>query len=303
MSGARHEVRLPGARISYLEWTPSTAPERTLVLLHGAGMDCAQLAWGHLGAALASAGHRVLAPDLPGFGESAAATWAATQANLVACVGEFVDEVAPAGVTDGVTVGGTSMGGGLSLGYALAHPERVRSLVLAASAGIADRVVDGALSLPVQVVTRLMIRSGRLDVAARWQRLDRQQLAKSLTAVLCRPGSVTDDVLDIVAREVRLGHGRDANRQWQLSEMLWTRARTVYTGDLPRVATPVLILHGSKDTGVPLAAAQRAAQALPQSTLVVADGAGHWVTRDATDVVLPAILGFLDSEAARCPAR
>jgi pimeloyl-ACP methyl ester carboxylesterase len=270
-----------------------------VVLLHGAGLDCAQLAWGHLGPELASAGHHVLAPDLPGFGESPLAPWTATQPNLLGCVAEFVDALG----LDEVTMGGTSMGGGLSLGYGLGHPERVRALILASSAGIAERVVEGAFSLPVQILTRLLIRTGRLDVSARWQRQDRQQLAASLTAVLCQPGSVTDEVLDIVARELRLGHGRTANQQWQLSETLWTRARTVYTSEFPRFRKPVLVLHGSKDTGVPLAAAQRAARALLESTLVVADGAGHWVTRDAPDVVGSAMLDFLASEAAhRCPA-
>ncbi|WP_369354636.1 alpha/beta fold hydrolase [Streptomyces sp. cg2] len=290
MPHTRRELQLPSAQVSYLEWMPSTAPRRTVVLLHGASVDCAQLAWGHLGPELAAAGHRVLAPDLPGFGESPSSAWTATQANLVACVAQFIDELE---LVD-VTVGGISMGGGISLGYGLQYPERIHGLVIASSAGIAERVVDGAFSLPIQILTRLLIRAGQLDVGARWKRQDRQHLARSLTAVLRRPGSVTDEVLDLVSREVRLGHGSAANDQWQRSETLWNRARTVYTGDFPGFEKPVLILHGSEDTGVPVAAAERAARALPESVLVVAEGAGHWVTRDAPDAVLAALLQFLD---------
>ncbi|MEJ3651845.1 alpha/beta hydrolase [Actinomycetes bacterium KLBMP 9759] len=298
---AEHRVEIRGTAISYRQWAPdpdhrADEAARTVLLLHGAGMDCAQLAWGHLGPRLAEAGVRVVAPDLPGFGETPAAGWPATQENLLTCVERFVDALG----LDDIVVGGTSMGGGLGLGYGLRHPERVRGLVLVSSAGIARRVVEGWFSLPVQALTRLMVLTGVLDVGARWRKHDHAQLARSLAAVLCRPGSVTDEVVDVVMREVRLGRGSAANREWQSSEMRWTRVRTDYTADLPGFAKPVLVLHGSKDSGVPRAAAERAARLLPRATLTVVDGAGHWLTRDAADEVLAATLEFLDSA---CPAR
>jgi pimeloyl-ACP methyl ester carboxylesterase len=130
----------------------------------------------------------------------------------------------------------------------------------------------------------------------------RTQLAASLSAVLNRPGSVTDEVLDTVSREAELGHGSTANQQWQLSETRWNRARTVYTAALAGFTKPVLVLHGSRDSGVPLAAAERAARTAPNATLVVVDGAGHWLTRDAPEHVLDAMVHFLVAGPATDPA-
>ncbi len=56
--------------LSYLDWRPGVAGagQRTVLLLHGLGDNA--WVWGQLGVALAAAGCRVIAPDLPGHGES-----------------------------------------------------------------------------------------------------------------------------------------------------------------------------------------------------------------------------------------
>ena len=87
----RATVELDWGRVSYLEWLPDGPPVSAVVLLHGGGVDNASLSWGGLGPALAAAGHRVVAPDHPGFGHSPAPPWPATQANLVTYVGRFVE--------------------------------------------------------------------------------------------------------------------------------------------------------------------------------------------------------------------
>src|SRR5512136_1940668 len=42
----------------------------TVLLLHGTGIDSAVLSWGEVIRPLAESGHRVVAPDLPGYGDS-----------------------------------------------------------------------------------------------------------------------------------------------------------------------------------------------------------------------------------------
>lgn len=62
---------------------------------------------------------------------------------------------------------------------------------------------------------------------------------------------------------------------------------------MPGLHVPALIIHGSRDTGVPVARARAAAHLLPDAHLVVVENAGHWVQRARPDLVIPAMLAFL----------
>lgn len=62
--GARRLVDAPGRRWSVLEWGTGTA--EPLLLLHGVTSSAGT--WCRVGPALAAAGYRVVAPDLPGHG-------------------------------------------------------------------------------------------------------------------------------------------------------------------------------------------------------------------------------------------
>ena len=99
-----------------------------VVLLHGFGGS--SWSWRHLMPALARR-HRVIAPDLNGFGwtqrprEVAAYSYAGQAAMVLGVLREL-------GV-ERFHVIGHSYGGGLALWLAARHPERVRSLVLVSS--------------------------------------------------------------------------------------------------------------------------------------------------------------------------
>jgi pimeloyl-ACP methyl ester carboxylesterase len=94
-----------------------------VVLLHGLGATNASML--PVLADLA-AEHRVLAPDLPGFGSSAAPNWDYDPVQLQRWLRAFLDTVdAPASA-----VIGHSLGGRVALELALRNPDTVRSLVL-----------------------------------------------------------------------------------------------------------------------------------------------------------------------------
>lgn len=65
---------------------------------------------------------------------------------------------------------------------------------------------------------------------------------------------------------------------------------------LPRIACPVLILHGDRDGAVSVNVAKRTAQALPNAKLVVLPGAGHLVHEERPDLILSAIQEFADAD-------
>ncbi len=112
----------------YLEGGSPEAP--LLVLLHGFGGDKDH--WTRFSRTLVQ-DYRVIAPDLPGFGDSARhADWdyslTAQRDRLAGFVAAL--ELSP------LHIGGNSMGGHLSALYTHAHPEQVLSLVLLNNGGI-----------------------------------------------------------------------------------------------------------------------------------------------------------------------
>lgn len=288
MDPERRVMELAWGKVSYLEWR-SDAPTRTIVLLHGGGVDSAELSWTGLGSALAEAGHCVIAPDHPGYGHSSVAPWVSTQANLLRYVGEFLERLG----SGPHVLGGISLGGGLSLGHVLTHPRRIAGLMLFGSYGLMDRQLTGPFAVPAHLLTCIALRSGVVRAAANATATHRRLMAASLRAIVRNPDRQTPQLLDAVMAEA----GRDtvwrSFEQWQRDQYGWTRLRTNYAARLRNVRVPTLLVHGARDTGVPVAAVRRAAREIAEPTLLVVPGAGHWVQRDRPDLVHPAVIDFL----------
>lgn len=121
-------VEVDGARIVQLEAGPEDAP--LIVLLHG--FTGAKENWLPLMAEL-SADHRVIAPDLPGWGESARE--AGADYGVIAQSDRIAAWLATLPRTPDLLVG-HSMGGHIAARVAARHPERVQRLALMSSAGV-----------------------------------------------------------------------------------------------------------------------------------------------------------------------
>jgi len=122
-------LRVQDHDIVYLDGgDPSGEP---ILLIHGFSADKDN--WTRMNRFLADAGYRVVAPDLPGHGQSSRLpAHRYSIPNQVAFVEAFVSalDLPP------VHVIGNSMGGHISGGFAALHPERVRSVALLAAAGV-----------------------------------------------------------------------------------------------------------------------------------------------------------------------
>lgn len=287
-SSARRTVILPWGEVSYLEWVGAES-NSTVLLLHGAGVDSAELSWGGIAPGLAAAGHRVIAPDHPGFGKSPASPWPTTQDRLVAYVGEFVDALD----LNGYAVGGLSLGGGMTIGHVFDRPEKVTAAMLLGAYGIMPRLSDGPLSLPRQLLTWAMVRTGTLEPLTRWLAGNRRTLDWSMATLVRDPAERTPGLMEAVWAAARRGRGFDQFAQWQRDQIGWNRLRTDYTRRLPSFPRPALIVHGDRDSGVPVAHARTAARLIPDARLLVVSGAGHWVQRDSPVDVLVAMTEFL----------
>ncbi|MCG7610066.1 MULTISPECIES: alpha/beta fold hydrolase [Mycobacterium] len=280
--------------MSYLTWATDLAAP-AVVLLHGGGVDSASLSWGGIGPRLAEAGYRVIAPDHPGYGHTAPARLPVTQERLIAYVGEFVDALG----LHSYAIGGLSLGGGMTIGHVLDRPGRVRGAMLLGSYGLMPRLSDGPLSGVRQLVTWATLRTGMLGAVTRRVGTNRRAMVRGMRALITDPDQVTDALMDQVMAQAGRPEGFQAFEQWQRDQVRWNRLRTDYTGQLASFRRPALIVHGDRDSGVPVARARTAAQLIPDAELEIVAGAGHWVQRDQPDAVLAAMTGFLGSLPGR----
>src|SRR6266700_7183242 len=117
-------LTIDGLRIRYFSAGESGSP---VILLHGGGIDSALISWGAIIGQLA-AQHRVFAPDLPGYGESATPDIAYTLDYYVHFLEHFMDTLN----LERACLIGLSLGGGIALNFTLRSPLRVEKLVLSA---------------------------------------------------------------------------------------------------------------------------------------------------------------------------
>lgn len=124
----QRSIDVNGVRIEYLEGGDGD----TLVLLHGFGANKDN--WTRIGKYL-TPHFRVIAPDLPGFGESGPNPEGDYSISVqVKWVKAFIQAL---GITS-FHLGGSSMGGNIAGAYAASYPKNLKSLLLIAPGGVAS---------------------------------------------------------------------------------------------------------------------------------------------------------------------
>lgn len=220
-----------------------------VLLLHGFPHDrtlwTAQLA-------APPAGARLIAPDLPGFGDSestAEATLDAWADWSVALLDALAIEQA--------VVGGLSMGGYLAFAIWRRHPTRVRGLILADTKAGADTLEGQEKRRAMQA---LAATSGAAAIA---EAMMPGMVGKTTRA--SRPQAVA--FLDAMLRRQPVGAIHDA-----LDAL---RTRPDSTPTLAAIAVPTLIVCGDEDTLTPVKESDAMHAAIADSQLAIIPGAGH----------------------------
>ena len=267
LAGARSEyVQLGLFRIHYLVGGRG----RPLVLVHG--LDGRAENWAGLMPALMRHGHRVYAIDLLGFGRSDRPDVDYSIALQADVLNQFFDSQNLARAD----LGGWSMGGWVALKFALDHPERVRRIFVADSAGINFKLPFDPVAFPA---------GDRGPGAA--------------TAGFADPqGSV---IPRFVARDVvrRVGPMRWVVQRAMTSMMA---KGDLLDGKLGAIRVPVLIVWGKQDALIPLLCGEEMHRQIPHSLLAIFDGCGHLAPAECSGRVLPEILQFLEAEPPLPPS-
>jgi pimeloyl-ACP methyl ester carboxylesterase len=254
-----------------------------VVLLHGGIVDSARLSWGGVLEPLAAElGRPVLAPDLPGYGDSDRPVAAYSTAYHVEMVRSFLDALG----IGRVDLCGLSLGGGVALGLAFAD-ERVERVAAVSSFGLGTALPSGSLTwalTQVPVLNRLS-----LALLARSRRLTRASLGNLVTDPGTLPDAVVAELFDLLQRPDP-GH---AFRQWRAAEVTRAGYATSYVPLLPELQQPALFLHGAADEVFPPAWAERAGDRAPDGDCVVLENCGHWLPRERPDAFVDHVAGFL----------
>ncbi|HEX7152096.1 MAG TPA: alpha/beta hydrolase [Thermoanaerobaculia bacterium] len=217
----------------------------TIVWIHGYPLNS-----GIFRPQLAIEGFRHLMPDLPGFGQTPAASGELSMDDYARAVLAELDQ---RGI-DRATFAGVSMGGYVCFAIAQLAPERVEGLILIDTKETAD-TEEG--------------RKGRYDSI---EKVKNEGLTPIVDAML--PKMLTPAASPEMVAQVRAI--MEATSPAGAIAALGAMAnRPDSSALLPALDVRTLIVVGDQDSITPVADAQRMAAALPHAKLVVLEGAAH----------------------------
>jgi pimeloyl-ACP methyl ester carboxylesterase len=251
-------LELEGDDVYYETHGPADAP--VVVLGHGAGGNHG--IWFQQVVAFSS-DYRVITWDQRGFGNSTNRHELATPATATRDLLAILDHLG----VEHARVVGQSMGGWAAMGFAIAHPERVQSLVLADTlAGIA---IEGWWNAAASIAPRIGAFNHPAlanDFCVRYP--DRAHLYLTL-------GGLRRDPLA------------------DQSTMLISLAKTTYSDEQVGALTmPTLFVVGSEDEIFPPASVAAAAARIPDSRVETIEGAGHSPYFEQPDTWNALVQGF-----------
>ncbi len=250
---APHDVERDG-----LAWREAGAGD-AIVLLHGLGGS--RISWEPQLVAL-SAHHRVVAWDLPGYGESAPLDGPVTFEALAAAVGRLLDAIG----VESAHLAGISFGGMIAQYAAAAMPSRVRTLTLLATSPKFG--LDGTDPAAWRAARLAPLDAGQSPA----------DFAPAVLRSLAGPG-ITDEAMG----------GQVAAMSRITADALRGSIACLVTHDsrgvLPRITAPTLCLAGELDEETPSAYLAAIAELIPNAQLVVVPGAGHLLNVEAPHVI------------------
>jgi pimeloyl-ACP methyl ester carboxylesterase len=234
--------------VAYREWEGPS--DTAFVLLHGLGAS--HLSWVQVAYGLSGLG-RVFAIDLPGFGASPLAGRGAGLMDQRRTVSRFIDWIG----VDRVVLGGSSMGGALSILQVAVEPSSVSGIVLTSSV-FPWRF--GAFPHPLILASFGVYATpglGERLVSWRLREMDPEQMVRiSLRVLTADPGSIPEDVVGLLvdlARERKDDPDLATSfLEAARSMMRLGRRPDVSRRALENVTCPVLLLHGRRDRLVPV---------------------------------------------------
>lgn len=242
-----------------------------LVFVHGFPLDHSM--WRHQLEHFAKS-RQVIAPDLPGFGQTSLDREGQSLADLADGVDRLLSTL---GIAQKIVLCGLSMGGSIALQFALRHPQRLAGLIICDARAAAD--TPETQQVRRTVADRALKEGPEFMVDTIETRLISQATAAS------QPG-VKQELANVI---------RNTSRQGVAMGSLALGSRVDVTEQLGEIEIPTLIIVGEHDVISPPTEMRSIADRLPRATFVEVATAGHMAPLESPDVVNAAIEHFLDS--------
>lgn len=261
-----------GLRLHYLDNGSGDA----VLFIHGSGPGAS----GHSNFKLnypefAAAGHRVLVPDLPGYGAS-------DKPETDYTLDFFVD--AMFGLLDALdiprcTLVGNSLGGAIAIKMALDQPQRIARLVLMAPGGLMEKE---QYYLQMEGIQKMgaAFANGELNDADGMRRL--------LSLQLFDPSQISDETVNERVAVV-LEQPRCVLTRMQVPNL---------AGRVAELSCPILGFWGMNDKFCPASGAQTLMDACRNIRFVLLSECGHWVMVEHRALFNREVLAFLEETPA-----
>ncbi len=252
----------------------------TLLLIHG--MAGSSRAWKAVMPELARS-YQVIAPDLPGHGQSASPTGDYSLGNLSATLRDLLAVIG----IERATIVGQSLGGGVAMQLAYQHPEIAERLVLVGSGGLGREVswMIRALSLPGTEYVAPALFPGFVREAG--NRVS--ELALRLGVRAPRVAEMWDAYASLTIPEHRVAFLRTVRAVIEPGGQAVSASGRLYLA----AAMPTLIVWGDADSIIPVSHAHSAHAAMPGSRLEILPGVGHFPHAEEPDRFVEVLLDFL----------
>jgi 2-hydroxymuconate-semialdehyde hydrolase len=243
-----------------------------VLLIHGSGPGVSAWAnWRVVIPALAKH-HRVIAPDMVGFGYSERPE--GIRYTLDQWVAQAVGVLDTLGIEQTDLIG-NSFGGALSLALAIRHPERVRRLVLMGSVGVPFTLTPGLDAVWGYQASYANMRR-IMDVFAFNKQLISDELAQLRYLASIQPG-----------------FQESFSSMFPEPRQQGIAALTSPDEAIRAIKQQTLVVHGREDQVIPLANSLRLHELIPQSQLHVFGQCGHWTQIEHTARFNQLVINFL----------
>jgi pimeloyl-ACP methyl ester carboxylesterase len=261
-------VRVDGVAINFFHTGPSTLPDvppaldrgELLLFLHGAGSNAHT--W-HRQLAHLEGQHSGVALDFPGHGRSGSTEGLPDLDAHVCCTAAFADALA---LRPFILVG-RALGGAVAIAFALAHPQRVRALVLVATPPVFEMP---AASLQT------------------WHDVTRGRATQPFSPALFSP-----KVDPMVMRECFMEQVK-TDPSVRYTDMLACNGLD-FTARAGALRLPTLVITGRDDSFAPPDKAAALQRLVPGAQLVVIEDAGHMLTSEQPEAFNRALGEFVQA--------
>lgn len=257
-----------------------------VVLLHGSGCDHALLSWDGVLERLGKR-TRVYAIDLPGYGESDPLEEIPEEGFYPYyhhCLEAIVDQLK----LDRFVLVGLSMGGAISIRYALAHPEQVCGLVPVSSWGLSEKV--GLHGLSSWLIHRRDFVRNTCRKLAQSPAMTKFYVQNVLFG---RKNTCSPELVAQLQELLNKDSVLDSIEFFQRSSITPKGAIPYFGEELSKLKMPVLLVQGKRDPLVPRSHAERASRIITNSRLHIMPSCKHWCCKEQPELFYQALWAFV----------